>query len=92
MKITYSYDSMLNRYQWEATCHNNLRGNKPYAYFWNHEVAQDVPQLDVKDRAIALEDTVKEQAFRIAELERMLDEIKALQKFVDGASPTSKEK
>jgi hypothetical protein len=36
---------MLNADQWRSTiagdlfctCHNNNRGNKPYAYFWKHE-------------------------------------------------------
>jgi hypothetical protein len=44
-EIKYPYDSMLNRDQWESqlagdlfcTCHNNNRGNKPYAYFWKRE-------------------------------------------------------
>ena len=44
-KIRYPSDSMLNRDQWESQlpgdlfceCHNNHRGNKPYAYFWESE-------------------------------------------------------
>ena len=44
-EIRYPSDSMLNRDQWESqqagdlycTCHNNHRGNKPYAYFWKSE-------------------------------------------------------
>jgi len=46
-EIRYPSDSMLNRDQWESqqagdlfcTCHNNHRGNKPYAYFWKSELS-----------------------------------------------------
>jgi hypothetical protein len=46
-EIRYPSDSMLNRDQWKSqlpgdlfcTCHNNHKGNKPYAYFWKHELA-----------------------------------------------------
>jgi len=48
IEIKYSESSqMLNRDQWESQlagdlvcfCHNNHRGNKPYAYFWKRELA-----------------------------------------------------
>jgi hypothetical protein len=40
---------MLNKDQWESqragdwlcTCHNNSRGNRPYAYYWNYEFPRD---------------------------------------------------
>lgn len=45
-EIRYPSDSILNRDQWESqlpgdlfcTCHNNHRGNKPYAYFWRSQM------------------------------------------------------
>lgn len=50
-KVTYPSGSMLNRDQFDATragdwycgCHNNNRGNRPYAYFWDREVAASQP-------------------------------------------------
>jgi hypothetical protein len=62
-EIRYPSDCMLNRDQWEShlagnlycTCHNNNRGNKPYAYFWKHEfenqTASPVPPSPVSDKA-----------------------------------------
>ena len=46
-ELRYPSDSPLNRDQWESqipgdlfcTCHNNHKGNKPYAYFWRSEVS-----------------------------------------------------
>lgn len=45
-EIRYPSDSMLNRDQWESQipgdlfciCHNNHKGNKPYAYFWKEDL------------------------------------------------------
>src|SRR5271166_1696436 len=53
-EIRYPSDSMLNRDQWESqiagdffcTCHNNHRGNKPYAYFWKRELTAVLPVKD----------------------------------------------
>lgn len=44
-KVRQGSESMLNQYQFEASkagdwfceCHNNERGNQPYAYFWDNE-------------------------------------------------------
>jgi uncharacterized protein YbaR (Trm112 family) len=46
--VRQSEHSMLNAYQFDAVkagdwfceCHNNDRGNTPYAYFWNKEVGR----------------------------------------------------
>lgn len=46
-KVEYPSDSMLNRDQWMSvragdyycTCHNNHTGNRPYAYFWEKDLA-----------------------------------------------------
>jgi hypothetical protein len=55
-EIRYPSDSMLNRDQWESqlpgdlfcTCHNNHRGNKPYAYFWRSQL-ENAPLKTVTD-------------------------------------------
>lgn len=60
--------SMLNADQWRSqlagdlfcTCHNNHRGNKPYAYFWKSEFpAQSVEVRDVGQHPLMPDDLNK---------------------------------
>lgn len=59
-EIKYPSNSPLNRDQWESqlagnlfcTCHNNHKGNKPYAYFWKSELSEaESPVLPVPPSA-----------------------------------------
>lgn len=51
--VEYPSNSPLNRDQWESqlpgdlfcTCHNNHKGNKPYAYFWRSDFEIGIPNV-----------------------------------------------
>jgi hypothetical protein len=71
--ITYPSDSPLNRDQWESqragdwfcTCHNNYRGNKPYAYYWSYQfprkptAAEQSPEYEEARKAVKHLKTLK---------------------------------
>jgi DNA modification methylase/superfamily II DNA or RNA helicase len=58
--VTQPSDSPLNRDQWESQiagnwfcdCHNNHRGNKPYAFFWDSEFQNEICKCPRYDSAL----------------------------------------